>query len=114
MATIQSNRIGTEQPTHSVAKFGSGVSTTKRKWLDMRNGSVSGKELRFHGGLVEWRPEAHFFCAGTGEHPKGLNLRAGVSVSILGNNPVGSSMSHHSFNPEHLALTRREFLGRCG
>jgi Protein of unknown function (DUF1501) len=23
-------------------------------------------------------------------------------------------MSHHRFNPEHLALTRREFLGRCG
>jgi hypothetical protein len=23
-------------------------------------------------------------------------------------------MSHHSFNPEHLALTRREFLNRCG
>ena len=23
-------------------------------------------------------------------------------------------MNHHSFNPEHLALTRREFLNRCG
>ena len=23
-------------------------------------------------------------------------------------------MSHHTFNPEHLALTRREFLNRCG
>ncbi|MFO1457837.1 MAG: DUF1501 domain-containing protein [Verrucomicrobiota bacterium] len=23
-------------------------------------------------------------------------------------------MSHHAFNPEHLALTRREFLSRCG
>ena len=23
-------------------------------------------------------------------------------------------MSHHGFNPEHLALTRREFLSRCG
>lgn len=23
-------------------------------------------------------------------------------------------MSHHAFNPEHLALTRREFLNRCG
>lgn len=23
-------------------------------------------------------------------------------------------MSHHKFNPEHLALTRREFLNRCG
>ena len=23
-------------------------------------------------------------------------------------------MSHHPFNPEHLSLTRREFLGRCG
>src|SRR6059036_2810771 len=23
-------------------------------------------------------------------------------------------MNHHGFNPEHLALTRREFLGRCG
>jgi hypothetical protein len=23
-------------------------------------------------------------------------------------------MSHHKFNPEHLALTRREFLSRCG
>ena len=23
-------------------------------------------------------------------------------------------MSHHEFNPEHLALTRREFLNRCG
>ncbi|HEV8543270.1 MAG TPA: DUF1501 domain-containing protein, partial [Verrucomicrobiae bacterium] len=23
-------------------------------------------------------------------------------------------MSHHRFNPEHLALTRREFLSRCG
>ena len=23
-------------------------------------------------------------------------------------------MSHHQFNPEHLALTRREFLNRCG
>ena len=23
-------------------------------------------------------------------------------------------MSHHAFNPEHLALTRREFLDRCG
>jgi hypothetical protein len=23
-------------------------------------------------------------------------------------------MSHHSFNPEHLALTRRQFLNRCG
>jgi hypothetical protein len=23
-------------------------------------------------------------------------------------------MSHHPFNPEHLALTRREFLNRCG
>jgi hypothetical protein len=23
-------------------------------------------------------------------------------------------MSHHRFNPEHLALTRREFLNRCG
>ena len=23
-------------------------------------------------------------------------------------------MSHHNFDPEHLALTRREFLSRCG
>src|SRR5213083_1990227 len=23
-------------------------------------------------------------------------------------------MEHHALNPEHLALTRREFLGRCG
>src|SRR6478609_3760577 len=23
-------------------------------------------------------------------------------------------MNHHAFNPEHLALTRREFLSRCG
>src|SRR4051812_902455 len=23
-------------------------------------------------------------------------------------------MGHHAFNPEHLALTRREFLNRCG
>src|SRR5690349_15737405 len=23
-------------------------------------------------------------------------------------------MRHHAFNPEHLALTRREFLSRCG
>ena len=23
-------------------------------------------------------------------------------------------MPHHKFNPEHLALTRREFLNRCG
>ena len=23
-------------------------------------------------------------------------------------------MSHHPFSPEHLALTRREFLSRCG
>jgi hypothetical protein len=28
--------------------------------------------------------------------------------------PSLKAMQHHSFNPEHLALTRREFLNRCG
>jgi hypothetical protein len=29
-------------------------------------------------------------------------------------NEALANMSHHKFNPEHLALTRREFLSRCG
>ena len=27
---------------------------------------------------------------------------------------VELNMNHHAFSPEHLALTRREFLSRCG
>src|SRR5688572_1404392 len=45
-------------------------------------------------------------CSAWGRATSGLDFSADALHSF--------SMNHHGFNPEHLALTRRQFLGRCG